>query len=220
MVPEKPKRIARIGAILTLLGSLVWVQWPIDLTKFNINAMILLVGSFVVWVSIELADSSGGSDANDNVMSEDVDKINSLLKLIDRNQFYILKYKEIQIYMEDDDYAGLLNLIAYRESDIFPFHNQKVQLLYEQVCTDVREFYSEFYGLYTSDGRGRSTWRPMGDPYVSEEIYKKVRGKIALLNNKASKLAQQWEELINVSRQELKGASKSVERYDMQVAQG
>jgi hypothetical protein len=215
MVPEFPRRIARIGSILALLGSLIWVQWPIDFAKFNVSAMLLAIGALLTWAGIELSDYIGDNKSHDNVMSADVDKLNSILKIIDRNQFYILKYKEIQTYMEDDDYAGLLNLISYRESDIFPFQHPKIQSLYEKFCNDTLDFYSEFYNLYTSDGRGRSTWRPTGDRYVSDEIYKKIRTKVAVLNDKASKLAQQWEELINVSRQELKGASKPVERYDM-----
>ncbi|WP_143540297.1 hypothetical protein [Rhizobium chutanense] len=117
--------------------------------------------------------------------------------------------------METDDYDGILNLIIFRKNDIFPFHNSKIQFLYEKFCSDAYEFHSNFYGLYTNDGRGSSTWRPRGDGYVSEEIYDRVMSKIAVLNDKASELAQQWEELISVSRQELKGASKSVERYDM-----
>ncbi|MDW9447440.1 hypothetical protein GOA58_07015 [Sinorhizobium meliloti] len=214
MAPEFPTRIARVGAVLTLLGSLIWVQWPIDLAKFNAAALILLIGSFMAWVSIELADS-GNSDFNDNIMSEDVDKLNSLLKMIDKNQFYILKEKAIQTYMDDDDYDGLANVISYCRSDIFPFHSQKIQALYDRFCTEARIFYSDFYNLYTSNGRGSSTWRPPGDPYVSDEIYRKVMSKIAVLDDKASKLAQLWEELINVSRQELKGASKAIERYEM-----
>ena len=73
----------------------------------------------------------------------------------------------------------------------------------------------EFYGLYTSDGHGRSTWRPYPDRYVSDEIYKEVMGQIAILDHKASKLVGLWEELISVSRQQLKGASKAIERYEM-----
>ena len=60
-----------------------------------------------------------------------------------------------------------------------------------------------------------STWRPSGEKYVSDEIYEEIQAEIAVLNRKASKLADLWEELINVSRQELKGASKTIERYDV-----
>lgn len=214
MVPEFPTRIARVGAVLTLLGSLIWVQWPIDLAKFNIAAVILLIASLVTWASIELADS-GNSSSKDNIMSDDVDKLNSLLKLIDKKQYYVLKNKAIETYMNDDDYDGLRNLIIHKEDDIFPFHNKNIQSLYERFYADARDFYSGFYEIYSYDGRDRSTWRPPGGGYVDDETYKNIRKKIAVLDNKASKLAELWEELINVSRQELKGASKAIERYDM-----
>lgn len=110
MVPEFPSRIARVGAIVTLLGSLIWIQWPIDFEKFDAAAFILLIGSLVSWVGIELADYqkseafsrkavSQDPDLNDNAKSEDVNKVNSLLKMIDKRQFYTLKEKAIQTYM-------------------------------------------------------------------------------------------------------------------------
>ncbi|MCH3756007.1 hypothetical protein LZC13_10345, partial [Campylobacter coli] len=71
------------------------------------------------------------------------------------------------------------------------------------------------YNLYTSNGAGRSTWRSAGDRYVSDEIYSNVMTKIASLDQKATSLAELWEELIMISRQELKGASKAMERYDL-----
>jgi hypothetical protein len=89
MVPEFPKRIARISAVLTLVGSLIWVQLPIDFSRFNIASLILLIGSFTAWASIELADYSASSGSHDNIMLDDVEKINSIIKLIDKKQFYV-----------------------------------------------------------------------------------------------------------------------------------
>ncbi|MER8582727.1 hypothetical protein NKG95_29170 [Mesorhizobium sp. M1423] len=123
--------------------------------------------------------------------------------------------KAIQTYMDADDYKGLQSLIYYKENDIFPFHNIKIQAIYENFSKGALEFYMDFYGLYTYDGHGRSTWRPSGGRYVSDEIYKEIMAEIAALDKKASKLVALWEELISLSRQELKGASKSIERYEM-----
>jgi hypothetical protein len=117
--------------------------------------------------------------------------------------------------MESDDYDGLRRLIYFREHDIFPFHSQKIQNLYERFCDDALKFCSSFYSLYTSDGKGSSTWRPSGHEYVSDEIYEEIMGKLALLNRDSSGLAERWEALINVCLQELKGASKAIERYEM-----
>lgn len=215
MVPEFPKQIGRVGAVITLIGSLVWVQWPIDFEKFNIAAMLLLVGSFAAWASMELAEYSNSTKPNDHALVDDVNKINTIIGIIDRNQYYILRNKAIQTYMDDDDYEALLKLISFHESDIFPFHNSKIQAAYEGFCQDAREFYGEFYGLYTSDGRGRSTWKPPGERWVEDDIFRKVMSMIAALDRKASALADSWEALINLARQELKGASKAVDRYDL-----
>lgn len=215
MVPEFPKQIARVGAVITLIGSLVWVQWPIDFDKFNIAAMLLLVGSFAAWASMELADYSNATKSNDHALVDDVNKINSIIGIIDRNQYYVLRNKAIQTYMDDDDYEALLKLISFHESDIFPFHNAKIQAAYEIFCQEAREFCGEFYGLYTSDGRGRSTWKPPGERWVEDDIFRKVMSKIAALDRKASALADSWEGLINLARQELKGASKGVDRYEI-----
>ncbi|MBZ9771469.1 hypothetical protein [Mesorhizobium sp. CO1-1-8] len=215
IVPEHPNRIARIGSILALVGSLIWVQWPINLASFNIAGVILLLAALVTWVSTEIAEYQEGERFDDNVMSDDVDKLNSILKFIDRNQFYTLKQKAVETYMDEDDYRGLQSLIYYRENDIFHFHNSKIQSIYEIFSKEALDFYMSFYGLYTYDGHGRSTWRPSGDRYVSDKVYKEIQHEIAILNRKASNLAERWEELINLSRQELKGASKAIERYEL-----
>lgn len=215
IVPEHPNRGVSIGAILTLMGSLVWIQLQIDFTKFDIAAIILFAAAFVNCVSLKFADYRENTIYKDNIISDDVNKINNIIRIIDSNQFYILIKKEIQTYMEDDDYDGLFRIIYYKENDIFPFHNEKIQNLYERFSLEVQQFYSDFYNIYTSNGRGMSTWRPSGEKYVSDEIYEEIQAEIAVLNRKASKLADLWEELINVSRQELKGASKTIERYDV-----
>jgi len=215
MVPEFPKQIARVGAVITLVGSLVWVQWPIDFEKFNIAAMLLLVGSFAAWSSMEVADYSNTTRSNDHALVDDVNKINTIIGILDKNQYYILRNKAIQTYMDDGDYDALRKLIYFRESDIFPFHNAKIQAAYEVFCQEARDFYGEFYGLYTSDGRGRSTWKPPGERWVDDDIFRNVMSKIATLDRKASALADSWEGLINLARQELKGASKGVDRYEI-----
>jgi len=214
MIPEHPNKNARIGAILTLMGSLVWVQWPIDFEKFNAAALLLLIGSFVAWVSVELSEKPADEKSNDNILVDDVNKMNSLLKIIDKKQFYILKNKAIQTYMHENDYLGLLELIYFRENDIFPFHNDEIQKAYIAFAEAVTNFHHEFYTLYTSDGRGHSTWKPTGEHWVDDDVYKKIMSKIALLNNQASSLADMWESLIALSRRELKGASKALDRYE------
>lgn len=220
MAPQFPKTLGRIAAILTMIGSLVWLQWPIDTSNLSPGALVFLVASFISWLAIEFAEYTepmklaDDAQKSDNMNSEDVDKLNSILRIIDRRQYYVLKNKAVQTYMEDDDYNGVRDLIYYKEDDIFPFHNGKIQALYERFCSDCKEFYSEFYNLYTSDGRGRSTWRPSGDRYVSEERYEEVMGSIAHLDRMLSSLSDLWEQLISTAREELKGSSKSIERYD------
>ncbi|CDZ49145.1 hypothetical protein [Neorhizobium galegae] len=214
MVPEYPKRLARIGSVFALVGSLVWVQWPVDFEKFNIAAGIIFLASLVTWFSVELSDYLGDGSFADNVVSEDVEKFNSILGFVGPNQFYVIKNKAIQTYMEKDDYDGLRSLIHYSENDIFPFHNLKVQTSYEEFCKSAREFCSDFYSLYSSDGRGSATWRPTGDGYVSDEVFEKIMTKIAKLDRKASHLAELWEELIKLARHELKGASTKIRHYD------
>ena len=114
MVPELPTKIARISAVLTLVGSLIWVQWPIDFEKFNIAAIILFIAALATWFSIELADLKADAKSLDSILSADVDKTNSLLKIVDKYQYSILKEKAVQTYMHVDDYRGLQNLLYFR----------------------------------------------------------------------------------------------------------
>lgn len=220
MAPQLPKTLGRIAAILTMIGSLVVLQWPIDSSNLSPSAMIALVASFITWLAIELAEYTEPSKLTsntqviDNIKSEDIEKLNTILRIVDKRQYYTLKNKSIETYMEDNDYIGLRDLIYYKEDDIFPFHNEKIQAAYEKFCTECTDFYSNFYTLYTSDGRGRSTWRPSGDRYVSEERYEEVMKSIARLNRMLLNLSDLWEKLISTAQKELKGSSKSIERYD------
>ncbi|MGV1766991.1 hypothetical protein G6L94_00045 [Agrobacterium rhizogenes] len=215
IVPEHPSKLARIGACLTVMGSLIWVQWPIDLEKFNFAAAALFFASFVTWVSMELAEFTSDNNARDNVLVDDVKKLNSLLKIVDRKQRYVLRENAIQTYMKDNDYDGLRDLIYFHQDDIFPFHNEKIQALYEKFCSGAETFLSDLYTLYTSDGHGFMTWRPTGERWVSDEIYEEVRSKIANLDRQASALSRSWEELIVLAKQEFKGASVGIEAYEL-----
>ncbi|TXR50084.1 hypothetical protein [Phyllobacterium endophyticum] len=215
IVPEHPKKLARVGAILTVMGSLIWVQWPVDPEKFNIAAVIVLIGSFIAWVSIELADQTSETNVRDNVLVDDVKKINSLLKIIDRNQAYVLREHAIETYFRDTNYNGLQTLLYFRQDDIFPFHNEQIQKLYEKFCRDAENFLSDLYSLYTSDGDGSMTWRPTGERWVSDEIYEQVMTEIAKLNRQASALSASWEDLIIIAKKEFKGASLGIDAYEL-----
>ncbi|MDT4860630.1 hypothetical protein FQZ97_952010 [compost metagenome] len=215
VIPEHPSKLARIGSCLAVMGSLVWVQWPIDFQNLNIAGVILLIASFVTRLGIELADFANDTGTKDNLLVDDVRKLNSLLKIVDRRQFYILREHAIETYMNDDAYNGLRDIIYFRQDDIFPFHNEKIQRLYVKFCEDSDAFLDDLYSLYTADGRGRMTWRTADERWVPNDVYKEVMGKIALLNQMTSNLAKSWEELIVLAKQELKGASVGIDPYGL-----
>lgn len=83
-IPEHPSKLARIGSCLAVMGSLIWVQWPIDFHNLNIAGVILLIGSLVTWLGIELADFANDTGMKNNLLVDDVRKLNSLLKIVDR----------------------------------------------------------------------------------------------------------------------------------------
>lgn len=217
MINEHPKRLARVAAVIALLGSLVWVQWPLDLARMNIAGAVLFVAAFMTWASIEYAEfhADGKGSKADNIMSEDASKLNRLLAIVNKRQFYVLKHCAIETYIGDKDYCGLEDIIAFREKDIFPFHSKDIQSKYESFCALAEKFLHGLYGLYTSDGCGSMTWRSRGDGWVSDEVYAKVMTKITGLNGEATILARSWEELITAARDELKGASTPVEHYEL-----
>jgi len=214
-IPEYPSKLARIGSCLAVMGSLIWVQWPIDFHNLNIAGVILFIGSLVTWLGIELADFANDTSIKDNLLVDDVRKLNSILKIVDRRQFNILREHAIETYMSDDAYNGLRDIIYFRQEDIFPFHNEKIQRLYVKFCEDSDVFLDDLYSLYTADGRGRMTWRTADERWVPDNVYKEVMGKIALLNQMASNLAKAWAELVILAKQEFKGASVGIDPYGL-----
>lgn len=214
IAPEHPNKLARIGACLTVMGSLIWVQWPINLRDFNFAPGILLLASFVSWVSMELADLGSENIGKDNTLNDDVKKVNALLKIIDRRQSYILREHAIETYINDTDYDGLRDLQYYYSDDIFPFHNAKIQAAYEKFCKDADSFLHNFYHLYTSDGRGRMTWRTADERWLPDEQYNRVMEEISQLNRQTSALSKSWETFVALARQELKDASVRIDPYE------
>lgn len=221
MVQEHPKQIARIGAVIALVGSLIAIQWPIDFANLNIPAVLLFIAALVTWIGVEvadlhrIADPSAGDQKAAALMTEDVNKINHLMTLIDRNQYYVVKNFAVETYFWDSIYDGILKLNRYYEDDLFPFHNGKIQEKYIQLVNEAKDFHHDLYLLYTSDGKGRSTWRTRDDRWVPDDVYNRVMEKVAALNKQTTNIADFWEQLIEVARQELKGAPKSITRYEM-----
>jgi hypothetical protein len=166
------------------------------------------------WASIELADYASDSSTRDNVLVDDVKKMNSLLKVVDRKQAYVLRENAIQTYVRDTDYDGLRDLLNFRQDDIFPFHNEQIQASYDQFCKDAENFLSDFFHLYTSDGRDRMTWRSADQRWLPQPEYDEVMAKIANLDRQASGLSKFWEALIVLAKQELKGATLGIDRYE------
>ena len=109
MFSEYPTKTARIGAVLALVASLVWVQWPIEFARIGIAPILAFVAAFVVWVGVELADWQNHHGYNINTLNEDVGKLNQLIKLVDRKTYYILRNANLETYIGSDDYKGLDN---------------------------------------------------------------------------------------------------------------
>lgn len=89
-----------------------------------------------------------------------------------------------------------------------------MQAGYEHFCKDAENFVSDLYQLYTSDGRDRITWRAAGERWLPQSEYDEVMNKIAKLDRQATGLSKSWEALIIVARDELKGASLGIDRYE------
>lgn len=212
-ISETPIRLARIGAVLALLASVLWIQWPIDFEKFNVFSILIFIGSALTWSSIELADYKA-HPVNNGDIRDDVKKINTLLRIVNRHQYYVLKNKAIETYIPSEDYDGLLNLLSYRADDIFPFHHEVLQEKYLEFCCKSEEFLHELWDLYTSDGNGRASWRSPYEWWVPEEIYKRIQAQIAKLNRRVSELAKLWEEFIALARNECKTVADQITRYD------
>lgn len=213
MLNEYPTKLARIGAVLALVSALVWVQWPINFDRFGYASSIALIGAIVTWISIEVADWQNHYGYNINILNEDAEKMNELIEIVDRKTYYILRNANVETYIGIDDYRGIEDLVAHFEEDPFPFHNGELQRMYENFEKRSREFLRNLWGLYTSDGQGRATWRPRGDRWVDENRYQRVMSQIADLNRTASGLAEAWEEFIRFSKTELRGNSIGIASY-------
>lgn len=213
MHSEYPTKTARIGAILSLMATLVWVQWPIDITQISIAPILFFLAALVVWISVELADWQNHRGYNVNTLNEDARKLNQLINVVDRKTYYILRNASVETYIGSDDYRGLEDLLAYYREDVFPFHNEKLQEPYEKFHKRSANFIEKLWTLYTSDGSGRATWRSHPDRWVDDDLYEEIMAKIAVLNREAAELSDAWENFIRVAKAELRGNSFGIASY-------
>lgn len=215
MIPEYPAKLTRIGAILALMATLVWVQWPLDFNRIGIGQSVAFLAALMTWIGIEWADWQNHYGYNINSLNEDARKVNDLIEILDRKTYYQLRHANVETYIGADDYKGLERLLAYREVDLLNFHSKAIQDKYENVERLGRRFIHDLFSLYTTDGHGRATWRPHSDGWVEDEIYEKVMLKIAELNQDATAVADAWEDFIIVAKSELRGNSVGLNSYKL-----
>ncbi|WP_176083629.1 hypothetical protein [Martelella sp. HB161492] len=212
--PEYPSKIAKTSSVIAMLGSAVWMQWPFNLNDLSIGAVLAFIASFGAWISIEIADYQNSS--NSTSVDEDIRKFNHLLEMVNRNQYVVLKEFAVETYIDSNQYEGLEKISRYHEVDIFKFHNEAVQLKYDEFCNFAQVFLGELWLLYKSDGRGQATWLPRrNDGWVDEERFNKIMVKVYALTQKTTGLSDLWAELVSLARKELKGGSLHMEQYEL-----
>ncbi|WP_417692038.1 hypothetical protein [Roseibium sp.] len=213
MIPEHPKKLARIGAILSLLGSLIWIQWPLNLEEVSPAALTIFMGCLITWVAIEIADLPNIDKSRQNEVNQDAEKLNFILKKIDFQQSYILKNYAIETYIEQPSYDGLKEIRTYHDEDRFPFHNKEMQKAFDEFCLSVSVFLNALYGLYTADGRGNITWRPGGTEYVPETEYELIKQEICIITDKKVDCSNKWDKFLIISNNALKDSTIRIEKY-------
>lgn len=212
---EYPSKLARIAAVLTVLGSIIWIQGPIEFTSVSVGQAILALAALVAWVSVEVADWQNVRDFNENYLNEDAVKLNDLTKIVNARQYYVLKNHNLETYIGSDDYRGLEDLVAYFDQDPFKFHNENIHEKYETFYAKSQEFLHKLWVLYTSDGKGRATWRSSRGDWIEQEAYEKVMDEIADLNRRASDLAEDWEQFLQTAKTDLRGNSIGITGYNL-----
>ncbi len=210
--------MARLAAVVSLMAALVVVQWPFSFGDVGYGKVLFLVAALTAWIGIEAADFQNHYGYNLSELNEDAAKLNNITKRMDRRTFYIVKNHAVETYIGSDDYRGLDDILAYHEEDVFPFHNDTLQKDYVDFCILCSDFLRELWTLYTIDGRGRATWKSPGEGWVSEEVYERVRGKVALLNSQSGAIADAWEIFVKKSKRELRGNTVGISGYDTPMA--
>jgi hypothetical protein len=217
---DYPTKLGRIGSILALIASTVFVQWPINFSEINIAAVIGFIAALVTWMAVEAVEFNRDRPLRLNELDADAEKLNQLMSIFHRNAYYYFCNTELQTYIDHSDIEPLHRLLSYQEDDLLPFHNPRLEEGYQQVVAKAREYVSGLWGLYTGTGDGRATWRPARDEgYVSDEHYKAVMDEKRRLNDIAWSMADDWKNFIAVAKGELRGSSIRLEmpRYSEQI---
>ncbi len=204
------RTLIKVGAVLALLGSVLWGQFPIDLNDIGPGPLIMFIASFITWISLELSEVPL-SNKNSN---EDAIKLNAILKFIDKNTYYNISKCYLETTIGIYDYKGLEELLDYRNTELNKFHDKILEKYYSDFCAKAKIFLAGVWTLYTSDGGNTATWRPIGNGYVSDARYQEVRNEISRLNDLADKLATDFAELIKKSQIQLKDSNVAINYYE------
>lgn len=205
---DYPTKLGRIGSILALIASTIFVQWPLDFNEINLAAIIVFIATLIIWISVEAVEFSRERPFRINELDADARKLNNLMAIFHQNAYYHFSKTELQTYINATDIEPLHHLKRYQEDDLLPFHNREIEERYQRIAAQAGNYIVGLWTLYTSTGDGRATWRPAGNHgQVTDQRYESVISEKRRLDHIAWAMADDWKDFVAYAKRELRGTT-------------
>ncbi len=190
--------LSRVGLGLTLVGTIILLLWPSDLSFLNQPKTILSVlAALVTWILAEIKTSEEfvprRSSPNDIRVAE------RLLRLYANSFRTLLKDHDLRQFLDDDYFLSMRELINDKSVGALIFQNRKLELMLEEFISQLREL-DMFVSVNTTPeiiaGRSRTGFKTL--EYVPNDEYE----RLSLLGEQANDLASRaWIGLENLIKE-------------------
>ena len=186
------RAFARIGAVYSVIGGLVWLLWPEDLSfADNPEAWLALLSAFVIWNFFEF--QSIREVESERLSKNDIRVSRELVDLHANRMRYLLKDTDLWTFVRSDIYSDVGALCDRRERGIFFFHQEELDgelATFMKLLRDLSYKVAEDTVPVLIGGAFRTGYKPF--ELVSEEEYQERRKESKKANEMASKA---WDKL-------------------------
>lgn len=196
--------LARFGAAVSALGSIVWLLWPQSGWSPNPEPLVASFTAITLWLSAELFTL--WQDFNPTRTAEkkdDAELFRRMSEVIGHNEIYALRNQDLRSSFSGDDWEFTVEFFRFAESELEKFHDQAIQRAYNRFKIAFRKFVANF-GTYVTLENGMYSWKSP-EVRLPRDLYEQKMNEGNALNIEADELADRWQELHNLAKKKLAG---------------
>lgn len=199
----KKQQITRFTSCLAVISSIIWILWPSESWVADWKALLALVTTVVVWISLEYLNFTSEPPPKTKAkLKLDSARFLSVYEIISDHAIYSLKSQDLRGSFSDHDWKFLDNFFEqFITHDTNNFFDTELNEKFEKFKCNFRNFYYHFHE-YIHHSNEIYWWKLREHRYPQNE-YDRRLSEIDKLNEEATNLAEEWLLFKNLARNSL-----------------